>query len=138
MSLIQSPTVLAAAQILESVSTARSHYMAAAGLLNGITRTILALPNDDLAAFGNNLGPAEMQALTTAHGAQGDGLNALIAAVDAVLGQSGIPACGVSVDVRPLPEKLADQSREIVLTNGVFSVIDAPVKPITEPATPTE
>lgn len=138
MSLIQSSAALAAAKIVETISIIRSHYIASAELLNGITRTILALPNDDLAAFGNNLGPAEMQALTIAHGEQGAGINALIAGVDVILVQSGIAACGASVDIRPLSEKLAEQSREIVLTDGVFSVIDVPVKPVTEPATPTE
>jgi hypothetical protein len=34
-----------------------------------------------------------------------------------------------SVDTRPLAEKLAEQRREIVLVDGVFSVVDfAPVE----------
>jgi hypothetical protein len=131
MPLLQTPSALAAAQIAEAVINTRSHYVAAAGHLNSITRKILALSNEDLAAFGNELGPMEMQMLTSAHGQQGDGLNQLIAGSNAVLAESGITPTNASVDVRPLAEKLAEQRREIVLTDGVFTVVDFP--PLPEP-----
>lgn len=127
MPLIQSPSSLAASRILDLVQNTRSHYSACVGLLNAITAEILSLGNEDLAAFGNALGPIEMQSLTTAHAEQGSALNALLTGVNAILAQSGIEATSVSVDVRPLSEKLADQNREIVLADGVFSVVGLPV-----------
>ena len=128
---LQTPTTLAAAQMADAAVNARSHYAAAASQLNAINRTILAMPNDQLAEFGNALGPAEMAALTTSHAAQGDGLNALLDGINAVLAASGIAPVTAAVDTRPLAEKLAEQRREIVLTDGVFSVVDFP--PVEEP-----
>lgn len=130
---LQTPTTLAAAQMAEAAVNARSHYAAAASQLNAINRTILGMPNDQLAEFGNTLGPLEMAALTTSHAAQGDGLNQLIDGINAVLAASGIPPVTAAVDTRPLAEKLAEQRREIVLTDGVFSVVDFPVEPEPEP-----
>ena len=128
MPLIQSPSSLAASRIVDLVLSTRSHYIAASGLLNAVTAEILALPNDDLAAFGNALGPLEMQTLTTAHADQGNALNALLAGVNGILLQSGILPQESAVDTRPLADKLAEQNREIVLSDGIFSVI-----PLTEP-----
>jgi len=127
MPLIQSPSSLAASRIVDLVLSTRSHYIAAAGLLNAVTSEILALGNDDLAAFGNALGPLEMGTLTTAHADQGNALNALMSGVNAILAQSGIPLHQAAVDTRPLAEKLSDQGREIVFADGVFSV-----NPLTE------
>jgi hypothetical protein len=127
MPLIQSPASLAASRIVDLVLSTRSHYIAAAGLLNAVTSEILALGNDDLAAFGNALGPLEMGTLTTAHADQGNALNALMSGVNAILAQSGIPLHQAAVDTRPLAEKLSDQGREIVFADGVFSV-----NPLTE------
>lgn len=129
---LQTPSSLTASHITESAINARSHYVAAAGHLNGITHTILSLTNDLLADFGNALGPQEMESLTASHAAQGEGVNALIAGVNEVLAASGIASINASVDIRPLSEKLAEQRREIVLTDGVFSVVDFP-EPDPEP-----
>lgn len=120
MPLIQSPSSLAASHIVDLVLSTRSHYIAAAGLLNSVTAEILALSNNDLAAFGNALGPQEMQSLTTAHGQQGDALNALLSGVNGILEQSGIRSQSAAVDTRPLAEKLADQGREIVFSDNIF------------------
>lgn len=130
---LQTPTTLAAAQMAEAAVNARSHYAAAASHLNGINRTILSMPNDQLAEFGNTLGPVEMELLTTSHAAQGVGLNALLDGINAVLASSGIPPVTAAVDTRPLSEKLAEQRREIVMTDGVFSVVDFPPLPEPEP-----
>lgn len=130
---LQTPTTLAAAQMTEAAVNARSHYAAAVSQLNAINGTILGMPNDLLAEFGNTLGPAEMELLTTSHAAQGAALNALLAGINAVLSASGIPAVSASVDVRPLAEKLAEQRREIVLTDGVFTVVDFPPLPEADP-----
>ncbi len=131
---LQTPTTLAAAQMADAAINARSHYAAAAGQLNAINRTILGMPNDQLAEFGNDLGPAEMELLTSSHAAQGEGLNALISGINAVLSASGIPPVSAAVDTRPLSEKLSEQRREIVLVDGVFSVVDFPPLPEPEPA----
>lgn len=128
MPLIQSHSSLAASRIVDLVLSTRSHYIAAAGLLNAVTAEILALGNDDLAAFGNSLGTLEMESLTTAHADQGEALNALLAGVNGILAQSGIPPQSAAVDTRPLADKLAEQERQIVLTDGVFS-IDQIVEP---------
>jgi len=125
MPLIQSPSSLAASRIVDLVLSTRSHYIAAAGLLNAVTAEILALGNDDLAAFGNALGPLEMGTLTTAHADQGNALNALLAGINGILAQSGIAQQDATVDVRPLADKLADQGREIVLTDSIFAVVDS-------------
>ena len=130
---LQTPTTLAAAQMADAAVNARSHYAAAASQLNGINHTILSMPNDQLAEFGNALGPAEMELLTTSHAAQGDGLNALLDGINAVLAASGIAPVSSAVDTRPLADKLAEQRREIVLVDGVFSVVDFPVEVEPEP-----
>jgi hypothetical protein len=122
MPLIQSPSSLAASRIVDLVLSTRSHYIAAAGLLNAVTAEILALGNDDLAAFGNALGPLEMESLTTAHADQGNALNALLAGVNGILAQSGIPLQESGVDTRPLADKLVEQGREIVFADGFFAV----------------
>jgi len=123
--------------LIACASTALSAQLtaAAAGQLNGITRIILSMPNDLLAAFGNDLGPQEMELLTTSHAAQGEGLNQLIGGINAVLAASGIPPVSAAVDTRPLADKLAEQRREIVLTDGLFSVVDFPAEPEPEPLT---
>jgi len=130
---LQTPTALIAAQITECAVNARSHYVAAARQLNAITHSILNLPNDQLADFGNALGPAEMELLTSSHFAQGVALNALIDGINTVLSASGIPPITASVDIRPLAEKLAEQRREIVLTDGIFAVVDFPPEPESQP-----
>ena len=130
---LQTPTTLAAAQMTESAVNARSHYAAAVSQLNAINGTILSLPNDLLAGFGNTLGPVEMELLTSSHAAQGDGLNALIVGINAVLAASGIAPVTAAVDTRPLADKLAEQRREIVLVDGVFSVVDFPAETEPEP-----
>ena len=130
---LQTPTTLAASAITESAVNARSHYAAAASQLNAINRTILGMPNDSLAEFGNALGPAEMELLTTSHATQGEALNALIAGINAVLAASGVPPVSASVDTRPLAEKLAEQRREIVFADGMFAVVDFPPLPEPEP-----
>jgi hypothetical protein len=127
------PHQLAAGQITDHARTLVSHYAASAYQLGRITDILLSLPNADLAAFGNSLGPAEMEALLTVHAIQGNGLNALLASANAVLATVGIPASTGLVDVTPFADKLAGQRREIVLTDGVFTVVDFPPEPEPEP-----
>ncbi len=125
----------AAAEILGELRHMEGDYSAAAIHLNRVTAAILALDNAALAEFGNNLGPVEMQRLTTMHGMQGEGVNSLLAGVRHILAEA---AAGVSlpvpetipqaVDVRSLSDKLAEQGREILMDpqSGVFSVAVLP------------
>lgn len=123
------PNQLAAGEITDHAKNLVAHYGASAYQLNKVTEILLALNNDDLAAFGNSLGPAEMEGLLTVHATQGAGLNALLAGANAVLATVGIPAATASVDVTPFADKLAAQRREIVLTDGLFTVVDFPPEP---------
>jgi hypothetical protein len=126
-----SPHQLAAGQITDFARNLVSHFSSGTYQLNKITEVLLALNNGDLAAFGNSLGPAEMEELLTVHANQGASLNALIASANAVLATVGIPVASSVVDVTPFSDKLALQRREIVLTDGVFSVVDFP--PVEDP-----
>jgi hypothetical protein len=130
------PHQLAASQITERAVDLRSHYAAAAGKLGDITGILLGLPNASLADFGNMLGPAEMEMLLSRHASQGAALNELIAGVNQVLFSVGIAPTSASVDGSPFADKIALQRREIVLSDGVFSVVDfpplAPAEPLLE------
>lgn len=127
------PSQLAAGEITDHARNLVSHYEAACYQLGKVTEILLALNNDDLAAFGNSLGPDEMDSLLTVHATQGAGLNALLAGANAVLATVGIPAATASVDVTPFADKLAAQRREIVLTDGLFTVVDFPLEPEPDP-----
>lgn len=127
MPLIQSTAQATAAEIIGDIEHLAGCAVASAIHLNSITARILALPNDDLAEFGNSLGPQEMQSLTTLHGLQGERVNALVDGINAIHATIGKPPIGSNVDVRPLAEKLAEQFRAITMDeSGVFSVIDLP------------
>jgi hypothetical protein len=129
MPLIQSKSAAAAASILSRVQHLAGNYQAAANHLNAIVRDLLALGDDDLAAFANGQGPEGMNELTTLHAEHGAAITELSAAAAAMLGDSGIAWPASMVDVRPLSDKLAEQGREMTFADGVFSV-----SPITEPA----
>jgi hypothetical protein len=129
MPLIQSPSQAAAAAILERVKSAAANYNAAASHINAILRDLLALGDDDLAAFANEQGPAGLNELTALHAEHGAAINELSASASAMLADSGVLWPASLVDVRPLSEKLSEQGREMTLADGVFSV-----SPITEPA----
>ena len=129
MPLIQSKSATAAASILSRVQHLAGNYNAAASHLNAITNDLLALGDNDLAAFCNEQGTDGMNELTTLHAEHGAAITELSAAAAAMLADSGIAWPASLVDVRPLSEKLAEQGRELTLADGVFSV-----SPITEPA----
>lgn len=122
MPLIQSKSATAAASILARVQLLAGNYQAAAAHLNAIVRDVLALPDDDLAAFCNDLGPAGLNQLTSLHLAHGTGITQLSQEAAATLADSGVLWPASVVDVRPLGDKLAEQGRELVFANGVFSV----------------
>lgn len=129
MPLIPSKSATAAASILSRVQHLAGHYNAAASHLNAIVRDLLALGDDDLAAFANEQGPNGLNELTTLHAEHGAAITELSAAASDMLADSGIVWPASLVDVRPLSEKLAEQGREMVFADGAFTV-----QPIPEPA----
>lgn len=122
MPLIQSKSAAAAASILSRVQHLAGNYQAAAAHLNAIVRDVLALPDDDLAAFCNDLGPAGLNQLTSLHLAHGTGITQLSQEAASTLAESGILWPASHVDVRPLGDKLAEQGRELSYVDGVFVV----------------
>ena len=75
-----------------------------------------------------------METLTTAHLAQGSGINQLAQSVSAILAAMEGRAAGTPrmCDTRPLSDKLEEQYREIQFADGVFSVVPLP-QPEPEP-----
>ena len=122
MPLIQSPSQVAAAAILERVKSAAANYNAAASHLNAIVRDLLALGDDDLAAFLNEQGPAGLNELTSLHGAHGEMISSLSAEAATMLAESGILWPASHVDTRPLAEKIAEQGRVVTFVDGSFVV----------------
>ena len=128
MPLIQSKSAAVAASILARVQQLAGNYQAAASHLNVITNDLLALNDDDLAAFCNEQGPDGLNELTTLHAEHGAAITELSAAAAATLADSGVIWPASIVDVRPLGEKLAEQGRELIFADGAFAV-----QPITQP-----
>ena len=128
MPLIQSPSQAAAASILSRVQSLAGNYNAAATHLNAIVRDVLAMDDDNLAAFANEQGPAGINELTTLHAEHGAAITELSQAAAATLADSGVAWPASIVDIRPLSEKLAEQGREMTFADGVFAV-----STITEP-----
>lgn len=127
MPLIQSKSEIIAGKIISSIVNIQSHFAVAINELNRINKTILDLNNDELAHFGNFLGVSDMQSLSELHIQQGSTVNSLIESLGSVLSSVGPSRNFGLADIRSLGEKLADQNRKIVITDGVFSVEDIPV-----------
>lgn len=123
MPLIQSKSQAAAASILARVQQLAGNYQAAAAHLNAVVREVLALDDADLAAFCNDLGPQGLHDLTSLHLLHGTSITQLSQEAADILDDSGVAWPASVVDVRPLGEKLAEQGRELRLTDGVFSVV---------------
>ena len=88
--------------------------------MDGIT----ALPNDPLAALGNEIGETDLAALLAAHAAQVAGVNALAAGVEQIIAsvEQREPGEIRQASTTSLYDRLAAQGREIVLTAGVYTV----------------
>lgn len=123
MPLIQSKSAAAAASILSRVQHLAGNYNAAASHLNAIVRDVLALDDADLAEFCNQLGPQGLHDLTSLHLLHGTSVTQLSQEAADILDDSGVAWPAATVDVRPLGDKLAQQGRELRLTDGVFSVV---------------
>lgn len=123
MPLIQSKSAAAAASILARTQQLAGNYQAAAAHLNAVVHDVLALDDAALAEFCNQLGPQGLHDLTSLHLLHGASISQLSQEAADILGDSGVAWPAAAVDTRPLGEKLADQGRELRLTDGVFSVV---------------
>lgn len=123
MPLIQSKSAATAASILARVQNLAGNYQAAAAHLNAVGHDVLALDDADLAEFCNQLGPQGLHDLTSLHLLHGNSITQLSQEAADILGDSGVAWPASTVDTRPLGDKLADQGRELRLTDGVYSVV---------------
>jgi hypothetical protein len=113
-----------AAAILTGLRSLASDYEASTRQLDGIMDGITALPNDHLAAIGNEIGPTDLDALLAAHAAQVAGVNQLAAGVESIIASVEQRAPGEirQASTASLYDRLAAQGREIVLEDGVYTV----------------
>jgi hypothetical protein len=88
---------------------------------NALSAELLKLNNEDLADWLNSKPFSQRMEEFKSHGELGVSLNAT-----AELIEKFIPQKLNRVDVRPFQEKLADLRRELVITDGVFSLINFP------------
>jgi len=122
------------ATLADDARNIAAHLAAASSRANGMVTTMLSLDDAALTDWLNSQPPQETLALFGAHGQLGDALNAALAVAHAVLESSGLPATDASVDVRSVPEKLADRGRIFAFEDGVFSVVTPPApEPEPEP-----
>ena len=130
----------ARASILADTERLHGFLAAAATIANQIANRTLALGDDDLATFCNDLGPVELGTAFSLHAECGGAINSALAASRALLGPS---ADAATVDVRPFSDKLAAQWRALDFdaTTGMFSVSTIPQpepEPEPQPEEPTE
>ncbi len=126
-------TQLVNARIAELGQKIAAHLTAAANAVNQQAQTVMSLSDADLAEWLNEQ-CEEAETLFAAHAALGAAINGASHVVVTTLAASNISAPSASVDVRPVPEKLAEHRREIITTDGVFAVVTHPA-PKPEPAT---
>jgi hypothetical protein len=119
------------ATLADDARNIAAHLAAASARANGMVATMLSLDDAALTDWLNSQPPEETLALFVAHGQLGEALNGALAIAGAVLAASGIDASSGLVDVRSVPEKVADQGRIFAFENGVFSVTTPP--PVIEP-----
>jgi hypothetical protein len=118
-------TTLTNATIADLGRTIASHLAAAANAANRQAAAVLALSNDDLAAWINEQGE-DAETLFEAHATLGTHINAASNLAYDIMAASDIPVPLGVVDLRSVPEKLASQWREIVLTENGATVVDIP------------
>lgn len=114
------------ASLADDAVNIAAHLAAASTRANGMVTTMLSLDDAALTDWLNSQPPEETLALFGAHGQLGEALNGALAIAGAVLAASGIDAPSASVDVRSVPEKLAERGRIFAFENGVFSVVTPP------------
>lgn len=114
------------ATLADDARNIAAHLAAASNRANGMVSTMLSLDDVALTDWLNSQPPEETLALFGAHGQLGEALNGALQIASAVLAASGLDAPSGLVDVRSVPEKLADQGRVFGFENGVFSVTTPP------------
>lgn len=103
-----------------------NHLASAAVHVNRMVDAMLALSNEDLTEWLNSKHAADTLALFAAHSELGGAINTAATIAADTLSESGMEAAIPACDIRPVPEKLASQSRIFAFVDGVFSVTDAP------------
>lgn len=128
MSLTLTPTQKSAASIINGLRGLASVYEHATRHIDGILDSITALPSDQLADLGNEIGETDLASLLAAHAAQSSGVNALATGIEAIVAsiEAREPSAPRAASTLTLDERLAQQGREIVLTEGVYSVVALP------------
>lgn len=112
------------ASLAEDARIVAAHISAAAHSANQMVQRMLALDDEQLAAWLNSQG--DPTPLFTAHGQLGEALNTASSVADDVLTESGLPSNITTVDVRSVADKLADQYRAIELTESGWQVNQLP------------
>jgi hypothetical protein len=118
MPLKPTPSESVRSEIAETIGLLRGHYVSSAGQLNLIVQRMIGLSDSDLAEFLDQLG-GDLENLCALHAEHGEAVNRMLEDTAAVL---GIESAGESVDIRPLADKLADQTRTISLEKDKWSV----------------
>jgi hypothetical protein len=121
------------ADIDAAAQSIAAHLAACAALANRMHQIPLAADDATLTAWLNQQAPADTQALFAAHGQLGEIINAASQIAAGVLSQWGITPNISAVDVRSVPEKLADQRRTLDLTESGFVVTTLSPEPEPEP-----
>ena len=121
------------ARLAGDASSAANHIANAAVLANRMSASMLAMDDDQLTAWLNSQSRTDVEILLAAHGQLGQAINSAATVAQAVLNESGMSANIPPVDVRSVPEKLADQRRVMTYENGAFAVTTLPPEPEPEP-----
>ena len=128
MPLIITTAAQTAAETLAELKALSRAYEHAAAHLDTIVSRVIGLPNDDLADFGNLIGQADLDSLLTAHAQQVGGINALATGCEAIIAsvESRDAITPRLANTTGLFAQVVAQGREIVLTDGVYSVVPLP------------
>jgi len=116
------------ASILRDTENIAAHLAASAQAANRIVSTLLALSDEDLAAWLNEQGDA-LGVLLMRHADTGIAINDAGFYATATLLESGILRDRTLVDIRPLAAKLADQNRTAELTAQGWTVTTTAPEP---------
>lgn len=114
------PTESVTARIASDAAVLAAHLRAAIHAANAITKQALDLPTDELNEWLNARPLEQRLAEFSSHGATGAALNT--AAVESEIATGSAPGSLGRVDVRPVPEKLAEQGRMLSITADGFLV----------------
>jgi hypothetical protein len=120
------------ATLANQVLLSGQYLSQAADQCNMMSKTLLALGNQDLENWLNSQPIADLQQLFADHLNTGTQINEAISVVNAQLESSDMLYFPVFVDVRDFATKLAEQQREATFDGATWSV-NAVVEPPVEP-----